>query len=92
MHPYYTLTRIPEVGVFLCAGIAVAGLIAISLCLTVTILELLKLKREAREEAAQKEEAAKGLDGASFRHSHSHQVRGHALFCVCKTAWCLGKC
>ena len=56
-----------------------AGLIAISLCLTVTILELLKLKREAQEEAVQKEEAAKGLDRPSFRHSHSHQVRGQTL-------------
>ncbi len=56
-----------------------AGLIAISLCLTVTILELLKLKQEAREEAAQKEEAAKGLNRPSFRHSHSHQVRWHTL-------------
>ena len=44
------------------AGIAVAGLIAISLCLTVTILELMKLKREALAEAAQKEEAGKALN------------------------------
>ena len=41
------------------AGIAVAGLIAICLCVTVTILELMKLKREAKLEEAQKEEAAK---------------------------------
>ena len=53
------------------AGIAVAGLIAISLCLTVTILELMKLKREALAEAAQKEEAGKALHG---RHSHPSQV------------------
>ena len=52
------------------AGIAVAGLIAISLCLTVTILELMKLKREALAEAAQKEEAGKTLNGPPFRHSH----------------------
>ena len=56
------------------AGIAVAGLIAISLCLTVTILELMKLKREALAEAAQKEEAGKALNGPPFRHSHPSQV------------------
>lgn len=52
-------------------GIAVAGLIAISLCLTVTILELMKLKREAQMEAEQKEEANKA---GAFRHTHSNQV------------------
>lgn len=56
------------------AGIAVAGLIAISLCLTVTILELMKLKRESKLEAAQEEEAAKGMNGTPFRTSHPSQV------------------
>ena len=51
-----------------------AGLIAISLCLTVTILELMKLKREALAEAAQKEEVGKALNGPPFRHSHPSQV------------------
>lgn len=67
------------------AGIAVAGLIAISLCLTVTILELMKLKREALAEAAQKEEADKALNGPPFRHSHPSQVtlsRQRRVFCA----------
>ena len=52
-----------------------AGLIAICLCLTVTILELMKLKREAKMEAAQKEEAAKN---GSVRHN---QVRALPASC-----------
>ena len=74
------------------AGIAVAGLIAISLCLTVTILELMKLKREALAEAAQKEEAGKALNGPPFRHSHPSQVpdscqhRATFSYCGCPQA------
>ena len=81
------------------AGIAVAGLIAISLCLTVTILELMKLKREAQMEAAAKEEAAKA---GSTAHSFPNGVR--AALCVdreqlslqhsrtCAGPLCMAKC
>ena len=55
-----------------------AGLIAICLCLTVTVLELMKLKREARMEAAAKEEAAK----AGPIHSFPNQVGAIPAPCV----------
>lgn len=40
----------------LLTGIAAAGLIAISLCLTVTILEMIKLNKQAKEEERKKKE------------------------------------
>ena len=57
-----------------CSGIAAAGFIAISLCLTVTILEMRKLKREAKEEVSKREErAARARFGTDYRPSHVAQ-------------------
>lgn len=57
------------------AGIAAAGLIAISLCLTVTILELMKLNREAKAEEERKaiEAEASRKFGEGYRPSHAAQ-------------------
>lgn len=56
-------------------GIAAAGLIAISLCLTVTILELIKLNKEAKAEAERKEAEAEAARKFSegYRPSHAAQ-------------------